>query len=493
MTRSETPRLLDYAFALALSTAALLLRKLLPIEPGVGLYPLPLTAIIVSAWRGGRGPGLLATAINAAGIALWLLPPDHSLAADRAASIGFAIFVGVALLAVEFSMGRRRTERALRDSESRLRQIAAYLAEAQRLSHTGSWAWVPSTGEVRYLSEECRRILGLGEGEDTPRLSSALLGRMRPQDRDAARVTLEEAIRGRRDFELDYRVVLSDGSTRDIYAIGHPVFDGAGKIAEFVGTLVDVTERKRAEDERERLQRAQSDLERSNRVSTMGELAASLAHEIRQPIAAALTNARTCLRWLDRGEPEVEEARAAAGRAADDVTRAAEIITRVRSMFQKASPRRELADLNAVVGEMVSVLRGEAHRHAVSIRADLAPDLPRVAVDRVQVQQVLMNLILNGVDAMKGVDAPREIAVETRRRGDECLVSVADTGPGLSPDLTDRIFEAFFTTKADGTGMGLTISRSIVEAHGGRLWAEAGRGRGVSFLFTLPTAGPSGR
>ena len=489
MTRSETRRLLDYAFALALSTTALLLRKLLPLEPGVGLYPLPLTAIIVSAWRGGRGPGLLATAVCAFGIAFWLLPPLHSLEVQGSSGIGFGIFVVVALLAVEFSMGRRRAERALRDSEARLRQIAAYLAEAQRLSHTGSWAWVPSTGEVRYLSEECRRILGLEEQADSTRLSSALLDRMRPQDREAARKILEEAIQAGRDFELDYCIDLPDGSRRNIYVIGHPAFDASGRTTEFVGTLVDVTERKRAEEERERLQQAQSDLERSNRVSTMGELAASLAHEIRQPIAAALTNARTCLRWLDRGEPEVAEARAAAARAADDVTRAAEIITRVRSMFQKASPQRELVDLNTVVGEMVSVLRGEAHRHAVSIRTDLAPGLPSVSVDRVQLQQVLMNLILNGVDAMKGAGSPRDLAIETRRRGGDCLVSVADTGPGLSPDLSDRIFDAFFTTKADGTGMGLTISRSIVEAHGGRLWAEPGRQRGVAFHFTLPADG----
>jgi PAS domain S-box-containing protein len=493
MPRRDLRLPLDLAIAFGLSAAALLLRKLLPIEPGVGLYPLPLTAIIVSAWRGGRGPGLLATAVTSAGIALWLLPAEHALTSDPDTAMGFAIFVAVALLAVEFSMGRRRAERALRDGEARLRQIAAYLAEAQRLSHTGSWAWVPATGEIRYLSEECRRILGLEAEEGSARLVGSLLARMRTPDLASARETLAGAVRAGRDFELDYRLDLPDGSTRDIYVIGHPVFDGAGGIAEFVGTLVDVTERRRAEEERERLQQAQSDLERSNRVSTMGELAASLAHEIRQPIAAALTNARTCLRWLERGEPEVAEARAAAARAAEDVTRAAEIVTRVRSMFQKESPRREPADLNAVVGEVASVLRREAHRRAVALRTELAPGLPGVAVDRVQVQQVLMNLILNGIDAVQAGGPPREVVVETVRHPEGCLVSVADTGPGLPPGQADRVFDAFFTTKPGGTGMGLPISRSIVEAHGGRLWAEPGRERGAAFRFTLPAAGGPAR
>jgi signal transduction histidine kinase len=259
-----------------------------------------------------------------------------------------------------------------------------------------------------------------------------------------------------------------------------------------VGTILDVTERNQAERERERLRRAQADLERINRVSTMGELAASLAHEIRQPIAAALTNARTCLRWLEREEPDLLEARAAASRAADDTTRAAEIITRVRSLFQKAAPRRDVTDVNAVVTEMVSVLRGEAQRHAVAIRTDLSGDLPPVIADRVQLQQVLLNLILNGIDATKTVAQPRELLIRTRPVGIDCEVSVVDTGPGLPQQQPDRIFDAFFTTKPDGTGMGLPISRSIIESHGGRLWAEGGAVGGAAFHFTLPAATEAG-
>lgn len=481
--RKRRRRLLDYLAAVAIVSVALLLRKLLPIEPGVGLYPLPLTAVIISAWLGGRGPGLLATVLSAVGIAHWFLPSLESFAIDRDSALGFAIFVAAALVATEFSMGRRRAERALRESE-------AYLAETQRLSHTGSWAWTPATGEIRYISDECRRILDLAARDGRrARFEQTFFQRIHPEDLPEAAQRVRSAIERRADFELEYRSLRPDGDTRDLYAIGHPVLGPAGEVTEFVGTLVDVTERTRAERERERLRQAQADLERLNRVTTMGELAASLAHEIRQPIAAALTNARTCLRWLEREPPELAEARAAASRSADDTTRAAEIITRVRSLFQKAPPRRDLTDLNAVVGEMVSVLRGEAQRHGVAIRAELAGDLPPVVADRVQLQQVLMNLMVNGIDAMKGAGAPKALTVRTRPAEDGCQVTVSDTGPGLPPELAERVFDAFFTTKPDGTGMGLPISRSIVESHGGRLWAEDAAGPGAAFHFTLPAAG----
>jgi signal transduction histidine kinase len=480
--RKRGRRLLDYLAAAAIASAALLLRKLLPIEPGVGLYPLPLTAIIVSAWLGGRGPGLLATALSMVGIAHWFLPSLESFVLDQDSAIGFAIFVAAAVVATEFSMARRRAERALRESE-------AYLAETQRLSHTGSWAWAPATGELRYLSEECRRILDLAREGERAHFEQTFFQRIHPEDLAEAALRVRTAIERRADFELEYRSLRPDGDTRDLYAIGHPVLGPAGEVTEFVGTLVDVTERMRAEQERERLRQAQADLERLNRVTTMGELAASLAHEIRQPIAAALTNARTCLRWLERAPPDLAEARAAAARSAADTTRAAEIITRVRSLFQKAAPRRDLTDVNAVVGEMVSVLRGEAQRHAVAIRADLAGGLPQVVADRVQLQQVLMNLMVNAIDAMKGAGDPRALTIRTRPAEGGCQVTVSDTGPGLPRDQAERIFDAFFTTKPDGTGMGLPISRSIVESHGGRLWAEPAAGAGAAFHFTLPSEG----
>jgi signal transduction histidine kinase len=246
-------------------------------------------------------------------------------------------------------------------------------------------------------------------------------------------------------------------------------------------------ERKLAREERERLRHAQAELAHINRVTTMGELTASLAHEVNQPIAAAITDANTCLRWLNRDHPDVEEAREAASRMAKDATRAGEIISRIRLVFRKGTLQRALVDVNEVIREMVALLRSEATRFSVSVRTELA-DLPQVMADRVQLQQVLMNLMINGIDAMKDVDGTRELIIRSERADDgQLMVSVSDTGVGLPRQQADQIFNAFFTTKPQGTGMGLRISRSIVESHGGRLWATDNSPRGASFHLALPT------
>jgi C4-dicarboxylate-specific signal transduction histidine kinase len=244
-------------------------------------------------------------------------------------------------------------------------------------------------------------------------------------------------------------------------------------------------ERKHAEEAR---REAQAELARVSRVTTMGELTASLAHEVNQPIAAAVTNANTCVRWLTRDHPDVEEARAAAMRIVKDGTRAAEIIKRIRLLFKKSTPQPELVDVNEAIREMIVLLRSEATRYNITVRMQLAADLPRIMGDRVQLQQVLMNLIVNSIDAMKEVDGARELAVKSQRtEKEEVLVSVSDTGVGLPAQQADQIFNAFFTTKPHGTGMGLRISRSIVESHGGRLWAADNSPRGASFHLALPT------
>jgi signal transduction histidine kinase len=220
----------------------------------------------------------------------------------------------------------------------------------------------------------------------------------------------------------------------------------------------------------------------------MGELTASLAHEVNQPITAAGTDARTCLRWLTRDQPDLEEAREAASRVVKDTTRAAEIISRIRLLFKKDTSRRELVDINEIIQEMIVLLRGEASRYSISFRTDLAADLPQIMADGVQLQQVLMNLMMNGIDAMKDVDGARALSIHSRRSENEhLLVSVSDTGVGLPSQHSDQIFNAFFTTKPNGTGMGLSISRSIIEAHGGRLWASANGSCGAVFHLTLPT------
>jgi PAS domain S-box-containing protein len=371
-----------------------------------------------------------------------------------------------------------------KEAEEKLRQSETYLAEAQRLTKTGSWA--SRIGEIRYLSEECYRVLGFDPNGGQPRYET-FFQRIHPDDQAKFKEAVETAERDKSDFELDYRFVPPSGELRDIHVIGHPALSASGDLVEFVGTVMDVTERKRAEQGRERLRQAQADLAHVNRVATMGELTASVAHEVNQPIAAAVTNAKTCLRWLTRDHPDVEEARAAAMRIVNDGTRAAEIIKRVRLLFKKETSERELVDINEVVEEMVVLLRGEAMRYSIFLKTELEANTPRVMADRVQLQQVLMNLMLNGMDAMKDANGTRELIIKSQRgENDQALVSVNDTGVGLPPGQADRIFTAFFTTKPHGTGMGLSISRSIVESHGGRLWAANNSPRGASFCFSLP-------
>jgi len=287
------------------------------------------------------------------------------------------------------------------------------------------------------------------------------------------------------DWDFDYRIVLPDGSIRHIHAVAHPVFNGSADLIEYIGTVMDVTERRQAEAA---LREARSDLARINRVTTMGELTASLAHEVNQPIAAAVTNADTCLRWLAAGAPNLEEARAAAMRIVKDGMRAAEIISRIRLLFKKGILQRELVDINEIIREMAVLLRGEATRHSISLRTELEADLSQIMGDRVQLQQVFMNLMLNGIDAMKDMNAGGELTIKSPRpESGQLLISVNDTGVGLPAQQADQIFNAFITKKVQGTGMGLPISRSIVESHGGRLWAADNSPPGASFYLSLPT------
>jgi C4-dicarboxylate-specific signal transduction histidine kinase len=245
-----------------------------------------------------------------------------------------------------------------------------------------------------------------------------------------------------------------------------------------------IAERKQAE---EALRQAQSELAYANRVSSMGELTASLAHEVKQPIAAAITDTNTCLRWLSRDQPDLNEARTAASRSVQAAKRASEIINRVRLLFKKDSRQRELVDLNDIIREMVLLLHSETIQFAVFVRTELAGDLPQIMGDRVELQQVLMNLMMNSIDAMKDIDGTRELTIQSQRGEDrQVLISVSDTGVGLPPQQADKIFNAFFTTKAYGIGMGLRVSRSIVESHGGRMWAADNWPRGARFYFTLP-------
>ena len=369
---------------------------------------------------------------------------------------------------------------AAKQTEEALRRSEGYLAQAQRLSQSGTWAFNATT--PLYWSEETFRIWGFDPQRGLPD-RGMILQRIHPGDRGSLE-DIQRAMRERRDYDVELRIVLPDGAVRHIHALGHPIFSSSGELVEVVGTIMDVTERKRAE---EALRQAQADLAHVNRVTTMGELTASLAHEIKQPIAAAVTNAKTCLRWLRRDCPNPEEAGEAASRVVKDVTRASDIISGISLLFKKGASQRELVDVNELIQEMIVLLRSEANRYSISIRTDLAEALPMIMADRVRLQQVFMNLMLNGIDAMKGTFPRGELTIKSEAGDGQLPISVSDTGVGLPPEQAEQIFQAFFTTKDDGTGMGLPISRSIVESYGGRLWAAGNSAQGTTFQFTLPT------
>jgi C4-dicarboxylate-specific signal transduction histidine kinase len=289
------------------------------------------------------------------------------------------------------------------------------------------------------------------------------------------------AIREKADFDHGYRIVHLGGEIRDIHVIGHPVLSPSGDVVEFVGTMMDVTERRRAEEERQALAHA-------NRIATMGQLTASIAHEVNQPIAAAITNAQATLRWLSAARPDLEEARQALRRIVENGNRAGEVIGRIRALITKAPPRKDDVAINDAILEVVALTRGEAVKNGVSVRTQLAEGLPIIEGDGVQLQQVILNLIVNAIEAMSGTnEAPRDLLIGAEKADpDGVLVAVRDSGPGLAPETLERLFDAFYTTKASGMGMGLSICRSIIEAHGGRLWASANLPRGAVFQFTVP-------
>jgi PAS domain S-box-containing protein len=289
-------------------------------------------------------------------------------------------------------------------------------------------------------------------------------------------------------FEDEVRFRRADGQYRWFCVQGVPLRDELGKILKWYGIVTDIEDRKRAEETRERLRQLEADLAHLNRVSTLGELVASISHELKQPIAAAITDAKACLQWLKRDQPNVEEAREATMKGIKAATRAADVIDHLRYLYKKGAPaQREWVDVNEIVREMLVLLRSEANRYSIPIHTNLATELPRITADRVQLQQVLMNLIINGIEAMKDTEGRLTITSQVGENR-QLLISVCDTGVGLPAGKADQIFNHFFTTKPQGSGMGLTISRSIIESHGGRLWATANSGRGATFHFTLPTA-----
>jgi PAS domain S-box-containing protein len=338
--------------------------------------------------------------------------------------------------------------------------------------------WVAGPdGVIQFRNRRAVEYTGLsqlGRGEKAGEVS------IHPEDRDRIARRLDASYASGEPFEEEMRIRRIDGEYRWFLTRVVPLRDKRGKIVKWYGAATDIQDRKRAEQ-------LQADLAHTNRVSMLGELAASISHELKQPIAAAMANAQASLRWLKRDQPDVDQACRSTAAIVKDGRLAADIIDRLRSLYKKTPPQREPVDVGEIVGEMVLLLRSEANEHAVSIRTDLATDLPRIMTDRVQLQQVLMNLMLNGIEAMK--ETGGVLTVKSQSGGDGHIrVSVHDTGPGLPIGKADQIFDPFFTTKPQGSGMGLAISKSIVESQGGRIWADSEGGHGATFYFTLPVA-----
>jgi PAS domain S-box-containing protein len=499
----------------------------------------------------------------------------------------------------------------------KLQRGEAYLAQSQKLTHTGTWAWDPGTQTALYCSEEMFRIFGLDPRASLPTRDN-FLQQIHPEHRDRVANRWKKSLRKKVDTSDEFRVLMPDGTVRHINSSGHPVLDEDGECIEFVGTAVDVTERKRAELERQllaslveqasdfmaiadleggtpiylnkaglkmvgfdgleeartrrglhymfpedrpfvntvlwpsvlkqgswsgemrlrhfktgepipilysafriddretgqpvnvgnacsditerkraaeklraseqRLLDAQMELARVTRLTTLGELTASIAHEVNQPLAAAVANAEACLRWLDRATPDLAAARRSVEWVIDDGNRASEVIRRVRALAKKSDTEKVPLDVNDVIRETIRLMQREVFSHQVSLRVELVPARPTILGDRVQLQQVIINLVMNGIEAMQSVtDRPRELLIRSRQDEKQLvLVSVTDCGVGISAENADQLFNAFFTTKSSGMGMGLSICRSIMEAHGGRLWASANIPHGATFQLTLP-------
>ena len=380
----------------------------------------------------------------------------------------------IVLIACEDITERKEAENALRQSET-------YLAEAQRLSHTGSFGWRVVSGEIIW-SEETFRIFGYDKAPSVT--LDMVFQRIHPDDRARAKQTIDRASSDGKDFDHGYRLLMPDGSIKHVHATAHAATDASGGI-EFVGAVTDVTARKRAEEE---LHEAQANLAHVTRVTALGELAASIAHEVNQPLAAVVTNAAACLRWLDRETPNLDEARGTVRSIIKDGSRAGEVIQRVRGLVNKTAGQKAPLHLNEVVDEVITLVQLELFSHRVLLRLELAPALPLVLADRIQLQQVILNLIVNGIEAMQAVtDRPRELVIQTHQdETHQILLTVKDCGIGIAADNADRLFDAFFSTKSSGMGMGLSICRSIVDAHGGRLSASGNAGPGATFQFTLP-------
>ena len=587
-----------------------------------------LFAVAATVWYAGTGPGVLAIVLSVLSLNYFFLHSFFSFSPISYADLVYLTFCTFCALAVGWvSAVRRRAEQELRQAReeleakvvertANLQRSEGYLAEAQRLSHTGSWVLNVAARETIHWSQETYRLYGFDPEGGMPPFE-ALLQRIHPEDRGRFVDDLERAIRERANYEMIFRAVLPDGSLKYILGIGHPVFNASGDVVEFVGAVMDITERKRAEvelreseqnyrtlfesidegfgtievlfdqnekpvdyrflqispsferqtgiknaagrrmreiapqheehwfdiygrialtgepmrfekeakqlgrwydvyafrvedpkrrrvgilfnditerkraeaearDSERRFREVQAELAHAGRVATMGQLSASIAHEVKQPITAAVTYAEAARRWLSAEPPNFREVDDALSHIVKEGKRAGEVVARIPALIKKVPARKDNVAINDAILEVIALTRAEAANSGVSVRTQLTEGLPRVQGDRVQLQQVLLNLIVNAIEAMRDVgEDERELFISTRNEPDGVSVEVRDSGPGFAPGTLDHVFAGFYTPKPDGLGIGLSICRSIIEAHGGRLRASSNLPRGASFQFAL--------
>jgi signal transduction histidine kinase len=378
----------------------------------------------------------------------------------------------------------RKQAEAAKDlrSEEELRRSEAFLAEGQRLSSTGSFSWKVATDEITW-SEQLYRIYELEIG--LPVTVDLVRSRVHPEDLTSVDEILERGRDGTDDLEWQYRLLMPDGSIKHLHAVAHATRDQGGRV-EYIAAVQDVTARLVSE---QALAKARSELANVARVTSLGVLTASIAHEVNQPLSGIITNAGTCLRMLDADPPNLDGARETARRTIRDGIRGSDVITRLRGLFSRQEYTFELLDLNEVTRQVLALTLSDLQRNRVAAQLELAEDLPTITGDRIQLQQVILNLVRNASDAMADVhDRRRQLLIKTERHeGDRVRVSVRDAGVGVDPETLDKLVEAFYTTKSDGMGIGLSVSRSIIEGHQGRLWGEPNDGPGATFSFSIPS------
>jgi signal transduction histidine kinase len=465
-------------------------------------------AIVGSVWFG-TGPGILAVALSIVIVEDVWTPPLFSMRIEPEELPSFVAFVLCTLMTFTWSSQRRNAHRVLeatvqqrtadlrhtnevlqvevaerKAAEDELRRSEALLTQGEQLSRTASWTLRLPGREMRW-SEEFYEILGLDGEQETPSYD-LLLDRIHRADRSRFEAVMAEALAGGA-FSCEMRLVTPAGVAKHVQAVGEVKRDNVDA-GECIGTIMDLTERKKTE---QALHDAEAELARTLRLATLAEVAATIAHEINQPLAAITANGGACFRSLAREPPMLDTAREAAGCIVSDGHRAADVIARIRALFKKEEPQRENVDLNALLHEVIDLSRNTISRDRVVVHTDLSLSLPPLSGDPVQLRQVIVNLVTNALEAMEAVTGqqPRHLTLRSASEdGQSIAVSVEDTGIGFGPGQTERVFDSFYTTKKNGIGVGLAISRSIVEAHGGTLWVALNKPRGARFGFTLPAA-----